>query len=271
MTQQLNSQKTVSERKRDLNLISLSSIAQRAAEDHFSSFQRKQRFTLIELLVVIAIIAILAAMLLPALNAAKKKAQDISCKNTAKSLSNGYMLYLDNFTESLPSIRLRAGSYPRYFYNEIADILNSKKTGKELFKCPVDSKTQNDIDRRKTSHIDYALNTIGASNSGIRAVVLHMYNEGALNSNNAKTEGWKRWKLKDISRPSACVVGGDAGYTACTAAYGSHFGYSRHNGFANFFYMDSHVEPISRRDGTRGIMPMIFRTGWRTGTIWVTP
>ena len=70
-------------------------------------------FTLIELLVVIAIIAILAAMLLPALAAAKAKAQAIQCVNNLRQLNIATTMYAGDHKELYPYNERPVGNIPQ--------------------------------------------------------------------------------------------------------------------------------------------------------------
>ena len=71
---------------------------------------RNQAFTLIELLVVISIISMLISILLPALGAARKSAQAISCASNLRQIGIACMSYAADNHDTLPMIKASVGT-----------------------------------------------------------------------------------------------------------------------------------------------------------------
>jgi len=85
-------------------------------------------FTLIELLVVIAIIAILAAMLLPALAAAKRKAQRINCVNNLKEMYLAFKIWSGDNGDKYPmNVSTTLGGGMEYINTMVGDPSNPNR------------------------------------------------------------------------------------------------------------------------------------------------
>ena len=121
-------------------------------------------FTLIELLIVIAIIAILAAMLLPALQSARRTAKMAQCTSNCKQFAQSNHLYAASFNGFVTPIAWSSGIniWPAILWNQIGGAspmpynynsssgegqpstegwLKSVKAAK-LFECPADEGTK---------------------------------------------------------------------------------------------------------------------------------
>jgi prepilin-type N-terminal cleavage/methylation domain-containing protein len=72
-------------------------------------------FTLVELLVVIGIIAILIAILMPALNAAKERANRVKCANNLRQVDNAMQMYANDNKDQYPRIVYITGQGPTCF------------------------------------------------------------------------------------------------------------------------------------------------------------
>src|SRR5438046_2639391 len=105
---------------------------------------RKRAFTLIELLVVIAIIAILAALLIPAVSAAKTKAQQMVCINNLRQINLGVRMYSDDAADKTPRTPGSTNS-PGLNWTGYKDLMKSyvglngaSSQQDKVFACPAD-------------------------------------------------------------------------------------------------------------------------------------
>jgi prepilin-type N-terminal cleavage/methylation domain-containing protein/prepilin-type processing-associated H-X9-DG protein len=97
-------------------------------------------FSLVELLVVVAVIAILASLLLPALSAAKQRANLIRCKANLRQIAFGVSLYVmdnDNTYPAGPILQVPGIIFDdRFWLENAAQAMGDEWHNQKLFWCP---------------------------------------------------------------------------------------------------------------------------------------
>ncbi|MCQ2396687.1 MAG: type II secretion system GspH family protein [Lentisphaeria bacterium] len=229
----------------------------------------KKSFTLIELLVVIAIIAILASMLLPALSAARAKAETISCVSNYKQIGLAIVLYADDNKQYYPWSPIGTLKFGGSGWNwngtdqgRLSAVLLTKYVDAKLFVCPADSNPRN--------YLPYCL-TIDLASSD-----LSNSKEGCSVTFNEQSAGGVPTKLSGIKVPTKWFAATEGKFPGQSnlmrfSLIGTHTNYEgapqdkmrrdwdHGNGKTNFLLGDGHVETADSNKNLSDVYIQYFK------------
>ena len=199
-------------------------------------------FTLIELLVVIAIIAILAAMLLPALNKARGKAQHISCVNNNKTIATSIAFYVDANDGMLPKCYAgKSGSFGKIYWASRLIVEGCLTTPSPLL-CPamrsgtygLPKTFRNAFDSQKKNGYAFDNYTFGYVTTGVNS---NLFTEKVKNTSIRKPAA--TIQLAESVRSDQ--TDGRGGYIVRPTMQTDYNPYSRHGNSIVTGWMDGHI------------------------------
>jgi len=214
---------------------------------------RRKAFTLIELLVVIAIIAILAAILFPVFAKAREKARQSSCQSNCKQMGLAVQQYNTDYDEKFPlygngtddiNVAVNVAGWRGWCSN----VLQPYVKNNQIWSCP--SETNGNLNvgvttvpandpRVYRAHYSYnyafvnngttaSATAIAGCGNSLAAIIRPAEVALMWDSDNRWSDGTNLWP-RDVANARAGV---------------DHYG-QRHNGMANFMFVDGHVKSNS--------------------------
>ena len=223
---------------------------------------KQKAFTLIELLVVIAIIAILAAMLLPALNQAREKANTISCTNIVKQIGTCYAFYAQDNNDFVVPSRAVSNNWYNACHPYAPSLFSRRdKTAAATVRVAIPLCPKSEAENGQPVSINTITkielwNSNGVVNNGQGGYGGFQWSGGYWTATSGIPAGLKTSpiKMNQVKKPSIKVVNFECNYTSIWTndmfdyppASGA-TGWLRHgNNAINTLRLDGHVESMRR-------------------------